>query len=173
MDCKNVLVVAGVPGMEFFSHSMGLSPSLSAPSTDCSDQAENKITYNLSIFQHETAPPWESSHRAPINSKIGHSLNQIFAYCINIYIASWVCAGARCAAVRWVRWFEWARKNCNFYPDLDTAAVSQQSALGTVTVSIRWAIIDKKKLLGSSSCFFSLFSNNTVKHFQAEKLGWV
>ena len=57
VGCKNVVVlVAGLPGMEFFSHSMGLSPSFSAPSTDCSDQAENKITYNLSVFEHDTAP---------------------------------------------------------------------------------------------------------------------
>ena len=34
-----------VPGMEFFSHSIGLSPSFSTPSADCNDQAENKIKY--------------------------------------------------------------------------------------------------------------------------------
>ena len=31
-----------VPGMEFFSHSMGLSPGFSAPRTDWSDQAETR-----------------------------------------------------------------------------------------------------------------------------------
>lgn len=44
---------ACLPGMEFFSHSIGLSPSFSAPRTDWSDQAEtrrDKITDNLQLL---------------------------------------------------------------------------------------------------------------------------
>ena len=42
-----------VPGMEFFSHSIGLSPSFSTPSADCNDQAENKIKYYKIIFKED------------------------------------------------------------------------------------------------------------------------